>query len=193
MLYISSKGFSWLFTATLIFIFGLLIFSSQAEDLGGEDIVKLVENDHKPKETNNQKSQKSSSEEVVELEEANSSEGTSEVQNPEQVYEACASLQESFEKECTGEIVDKSLAKLVEACSDTIPDANNVMALASEITEAFSDSNFSESTECVAMIYTTSIYISSNSQNGEQEEDESLEVESLETDDSHMESEFENN
>lgn len=193
MPYIYNKGFKWFFIATLVFIFGLLILSCRAEEIEGEDIVKLVENDHKQAEDNNQESQKPSSEKVVELEGADLSNETSEVQNPEQIYEACASLQESFEKECSGEPMDKSIQKLVEVCSDPVPDTQEVLTAASEIIRNYSDSNFSETTECWAMVYTTSLYISSNSQAVEQEDDESLEIESLETDDSQIESEFENN
>ncbi|KAL3126925.1 Uncharacterized protein GY17_00001926 [Cryptosporidium hominis] len=192
MPYIYNKGFKWFFTATLVFIFGLLILSSRAEEIEGEDIVQLVENDHKQAEGNNQESQKAS-EKVVELEGADLSDETSEVQNPEQIYEACASLQESFEKECSGESMDKSLKKLVEVCSDPVPDVQEVLTAASEIARNYSDSSLSETTECCVMIYTTSLYISSNSQTDEQEDDGSLEIESLETDDSQTESEFENN
>ncbi|KAK9171391.1 hypothetical protein CmeUKMEL1_10675 [Cryptosporidium meleagridis] len=192
MLYIYNKGFKWFFIGALVLIFGLLILSCRAEDIEKEDIVKLVENDHKQTESKDIEGQETSSEKVFELEGADSHDETRGVQNPELIYEACASLQESFEKECNAEAMDKPLKRLVDACNDPVPDTEEVLMAASEITRSYKDSSFSETTECWAMIYTTSLFISSNNQAIEEEDDGSLEVESLETEDSQLESEFDN-
>lgn len=186
------KNFRW-FIVTLTFLFGFVILSSLAEDLGGNDIVKLVDNDKSSQDEKNNE-QNSTLEEVVELEGSDFSEGTSDVQNPDQVYEACMSLKESFEKECSKEKVNEPLSDLVEACNDAVLNIQRVTSVASGIVQNSSNPNFSESTECSVMIYTTSLYISSNSRAEEEDEDGgSIEAESLETEESNMESEFEKN
>ncbi|OII74008.1 uncharacterized protein cubi_02810 [Cryptosporidium ubiquitum] len=189
MLNVYRKGFRWLFATTLMLLFCFLILPSGAEE--HEDIVKVVDNDKSTKVEDVSKN--SLSEEVIELEGADSSEGASGIQNPEQVYEACLSLHESFKKECTEEEIQKPLSDLVEACSDPVLNVQSVTAIASKIVSNSNDSNFSDSTECSIMVLTTSLYISSNNQVEEEEESGSLEAESLETEDSHMESELENN
>ena len=193
MVFVYRTSFKLLFIFALMLLLGFHATCSTPEDLE-QGIVKIVDKESSSSgDSTNSNTQKSSSEEVVELEETDSSEGAPNIVNPEQVYEACLSLQESF-KDCKEGDVSESLGKLVDACNDPVLNIQDVVSVSSEINQSLRDFDISELGECSAMIDTSSLFISSaNASYDEEEEDGSLEVESLETDSSHIESESEDN
>ncbi|KAF7458555.1 hypothetical protein HWI79_877 [Cryptosporidium felis] len=180
--------FLWLaLIAVLAVLLGSCLLPAAGEDPGASDIVKLVERD-KPTEDSG-KQPEFPPEEVVELEGAAAGEGTSEVQSPEQILEVCASLDESFSKDCSVESIEKDLQDLAAACKDGLGNLGTIKKAASKIVESFGESDLSELSECSTMVYTSALFISSNEEGDQAEESASLEDESLEVDDSNMESE----
>lgn len=172
---------------SVLFLLWPRVLCSQPEDLeGGEGLVKLVDKTEPAAEDGAESEAK---EEVVKLEGADLLEEASEVQNPEHVYEACASLQESF-KECEQRSVNQDLRKLVEVCNSSVYQINRVVSVANDIVQSLNNPDISELNECSAMVFTSSMFISSaTALNSEEDEAGSLEVESLETDSSHLDSE----
>ncbi|KAH8739242.1 hypothetical protein FG386_000718 [Cryptosporidium ryanae] len=131
-------------------------------------------------------------EDVFEVENAIGEDSAKHSQSPEQILEACNSLNDSFSKECSTSSLEKSLSDLVEACRDSIGNLSAVEQISTKITNEYGNKELSDLSECSAMVFTTSIFISSvNENNEEQLVSESLEVESLETDESESTSEYE--
>ncbi|KAJ1615546.1 hypothetical protein OJ252_3 [Cryptosporidium canis] len=176
----------WLLLVFSVLIVGVLVPCS-AEGHYGEGVVKLVNKEASPGDSASN-SQEQSPEAVVELESTDESGGASGVHSPEQVYEACMSLQESF-KDCDKNDVSPTLARLVEACSDSVLNTEEVVSAATDVAESYKNSDILEMDECSTMVFASGLFISSASQEADQEDGASLEVESLETESSHMESE----
>ncbi|KAK6588329.1 hypothetical protein RS030_6880 [Cryptosporidium xiaoi] len=132
-------------------------------------------------------------EEVVEVENAIDGNELVDSQNPEQILEACSSLNDSFSKECSIDSLEHGLSDLVLACSDSIENLSAVEQISLRIANEYSERELSDLSECSAMVYTTSMFISSRKESNteEQSASESLEVESLETDESENASEYE--
>ncbi|KAJ1606061.1 hypothetical protein OJ253_2889 [Cryptosporidium canis] len=177
----------------LLLVFSLLIAGTLAPCLAeghyGEGVVKLVNKEVSPGDSASN-TQEQPPEAVVELESTDESGGASGVHSPEQVYEACMSLQESF-KDCDKNDVSPTLARLVEACSDSVLNTEDVVSAAIDVAESHKDSDILELDECSTMVFASGLFISSANQDVDQDDGASLEVESMETESSHMESESE--
>lgn len=173
------KGLTWLFFVLLL---GIHILRSQAESPEGEELVRFVDKE----DAKSEEGSDNTNNDAVELERADVSDTGHDVHNPEHVYEACASLQESF-KDCSKDELTNEFLKLVDACSDPVLHTKEVISTASGVAASSSSLDISGLSECQTMIVTSSIFISSSTtQASTEEEPESLEVESLETDSSQM-------